>query len=185
VGAGIRSQLTRFVHFAARSSIGVFVAACLAVAGLVAVPASAGATTTFEMTGGSGTLPGAVVGNPYDVQLDVPGAEANDFVVLNGTIPVGLTLSTSGLISGVPSLPQTATFEVGAYDSGGVPQAFEYLSVVVSSGNPSLDPTLTPLGNSIAAAESSLTGPLLGEVTSLSAELLRTLNCLLTVGCIK
>jgi hypothetical protein len=71
------------------------------------------------------TLPAALVAVPYSVQITVTGGTApyKNFVVTTGTLPAGLTLSTTGLLSGLPTGGGTFNFTVGVTDSstGGGP----------------------------------------------------------------
>lgn len=184
MGAHRHNHLTRLRRIIAVGTIGLSVATGIAVPGLIAVAAPAGAaTSTFEMSGEDGTLPPAVVGNPYGVQLVASGG-ASSYEVLSGSLPVGLSMSSGGLISGVPALPQTATVLVGAYKVY-TPVADEWLTMTVSSGDSALDPTLTPIGNALAADEGSVTGSVLGQVDSELAAVQSLVTCVSTAGCIK
>lgn len=64
-------------------------------------------STVITITGGS-TLYYAVHNIPYSEQLTSQGSTGGTITyTLNGTLPPGLTLSSSGLISGIPNLPDT------------------------------------------------------------------------------
>jgi large repetitive protein len=65
------------------------------------------------------TLPAGLVAVPYSVQLAVTGGTApyKNFVVTTGALPAGLTLSTTGLLSGLPTGGGTFNFTVGVTDS--------------------------------------------------------------------
>ena len=63
------------------------------------------------------SLPSATPGRPYSVQLEFTNPESGWPVVWDitrGSLPTGLTLSESGVISGTPSGPDTKTFVVRA-----------------------------------------------------------------------
>jgi hypothetical protein len=63
------------------------------------------------------SLPTATSGRPYSVQLEYTNPEAGWPVVWDitaGSMPTGLTLSESGLISGTPVAPDVKTFVVRA-----------------------------------------------------------------------
>ena len=67
----------------------------------------------------SGTLPAAVVGVPYNgtgYQFQSVGGSGTITWTATGTLPTGLTLSPSGLLSGTPSGAGTFTFTVTASD---------------------------------------------------------------------
>ena len=64
------------------------------------------------------TLPAANVGSAYSQTLTASGGQAPyTFAVISGTLPVGLTLSSTGAITGTPTLPGSASFTVQATDS--------------------------------------------------------------------
>jgi hypothetical protein len=63
-------------------------------------------------------LPFAVVGMAYEEQLAGTGGTAPyEFGVSAGTLPLGLTLSPSGLLSGTPTTGGTKTFTVTIFDA--------------------------------------------------------------------
>jgi hypothetical protein len=66
------------------------------------------------------TLPSAQLGVAFSQQLTVAnGAGAVSFQVTSGALPQGLTLTTAGLLSGMPASLTSATFEVQATDANG------------------------------------------------------------------
>jgi len=95
---------------------------------IVVAPSSIAVTTT--------ALPGATQGRLYRVGLLANGGTGvTAWSLASGSLPVGLTLSVDGTISGTPSAAGTSTFTVRATDSawsGNVATAS--LSIVVSSG---------------------------------------------------
>lgn len=65
-------------------------------------------------------LPTPVIGLPYSQQFSVTGtSSACTYVVTAGTLPAGLSLSPSGLLSGTPISTAVAAFTVTATDAGG------------------------------------------------------------------
>src|SRR5262249_17652628 len=73
----------------------------------------------------SGTLPAAIVGVPYNgtgFQFVSAGGLGTITWTKTGTLPTGLTLSPSGLLSGTPSASGTFTFDVTATDGSATPQ---------------------------------------------------------------
>ncbi len=63
-------------------------------------------------------LPGATVGVPYSATIVVSGGTAPYTCALaTGTLPIGLTLAPSCLVSGTPTTPGTSAFTVTATDS--------------------------------------------------------------------
>jgi hypothetical protein len=94
---------------------------------------------TFLYNGGAGrkysdispvivttTLPSGVAGDAYSQQLQADGSTGIEtWLVISGTLPSGVTVSSSGLLSGVPPSPVGSPFnftvkmmdEAGAYDT--------------------------------------------------------------------
>ena len=67
------------------------------------------------------SLADAIEGQEYGQQLEaVGGSGGYSWVLTTGSLPSGLTLSPTGMISGIPVGPGTSTFRVRAADSGGL-----------------------------------------------------------------
>jgi hypothetical protein len=65
----------------------------------------------------TGSLPPGQAGEPYTVQLVATGGTgAYAWSVMDGALPVGLTLSPSGVVSGTPAAVGSATFTVRVTD---------------------------------------------------------------------
>jgi len=65
-----------------------------------------------------GTLPKATVDMPYSATLTTRGGTAPyQWEIFSGTLPPGLTLSSSGVISGTVTSPGTSTFAIRVADS--------------------------------------------------------------------
>lgn len=82
----------------------------------------------------SGTAPAAPVGSPYSFTPTRTGGHAPFTFALTGTLPTGLSFSTStGAISGTPIASGTATLSIGVVDSDGLPAALGPFNLVVSA----------------------------------------------------
>jgi large repetitive protein len=90
---------------------------------LAAIAAGIGSSASFDDTGPCPTFgpyftcPTGTVGQPYSVQ--VKGKQGCDdywFEVLSGSFPPGLSLSRSGLVSGVPTTPGRFDFYLQIHD---------------------------------------------------------------------
>ncbi len=78
------------------------------------------------------TLPDGMVGSPYSAQLTATGGtNSYTWAIASGALPGGLTLSTSGLISGTPNANGTFGFNVTATDGNGQP-ATRTLAITVA-----------------------------------------------------
>ncbi len=79
---------------------------------LAIADANSGASITTPAS-----LPDAVVGSAYSQTLSATGGTAPYvWSVLSGSLPAGLTLSSTGLISGTPTLQESSTFKVQVVD---------------------------------------------------------------------
>lgn len=64
------------------------------------------------------SIPSATVGSAYSQTLTATGGVAPyAFAVTSGTLPEGLVLSATGVLSGTPTADGTSTFSIGAVDS--------------------------------------------------------------------
>jgi hypothetical protein len=97
-GAEKRGQMKRIALLAALAAL---------VAGVVAMPGSAASFDDSNPCPASGPLlvcPKAQVGQPYSLQLRaLAGCDLYRWEITNGGLPAGLTMSSSGLVSGVPT----------------------------------------------------------------------------------
>jgi alpha-tubulin suppressor-like RCC1 family protein len=95
--------------FSAKVAGGISRAATVTVTA-VAAPVGPSVTTT--------SLPAASVNVAYTATLTASGGSAPyAWVVLSGSLPLGLTLSTAGVVSGKPTASATSRFTVAALDS--------------------------------------------------------------------
>lgn len=73
------------------------------------------------------SLPNGTVGSAYSQALTASNCNTSTFTLASGSLPTGMSLSTSGTISGTPSAAGTFSFSV-AYDTASQPE-----SIAVSS----------------------------------------------------
>jgi len=97
------------------------------------------ATKTFSLTIApspvvittSSPLPDANVGSAYSVTFAATGGEAPyTWSFVGGTLPPGLTVSTTGVLSGVPTTAGTYTFSIRTVDALGRPDTKGFLLTV-------------------------------------------------------
>jgi hypothetical protein len=79
------------------------------------------------------TLPGGTAGTAYKATLTAQGGTSPyTWTLASGTLPAGLSLSTSGVISGTPTTSGSSYFSLSAKDSASSPQsATQALSIAV------------------------------------------------------
>jgi uncharacterized repeat protein (TIGR01451 family) len=91
-------------------------------------------------------LPSPTIGTPYNVSLTANGAKAPaTFFLAVGPMPPGLGLSSSGVISGIPTKIGQFSFEVGLTDANGCGAEALY-TVFVSCPTISISPNSLPGG---------------------------------------
>ncbi len=139
-------------------------------ASLVIAPGLLVSTTTLSGAQGvdlyvSPAPPTATVGQPYSYQLQVVGgappytfavnqkqvAEAGDQFAPG--FPEGLSMSSSGLITGTPLIAERSDFELFVTDAAGDSSGGRSLTMTVSTGNPTLDQTAIPLDTNALVLE--------------------------------
>jgi hypothetical protein len=139
---------------------------------------AAGATATHDytfvvnpaITFTTTTLPGATVGATYSQQLATTGGTTPlTFAVTTGTLPAGLTLSGTGLLSGTPTAAGAATFTVTATDANNTTATQGYTVTVspalaLTTGTLPAGTVGTPYSQQLAATGG--TTPLTFAVTS-------------------
>ncbi len=92
------------------------------------------------------TLPSATTGVPYSQVLTAgAGVGPFSFALTAGSLPPGLALSTSGVLSGTPMAPDVSPFTVAVSDSRGCPGSRAY-SLAVTCAPIALRPTALPGG---------------------------------------
>ena len=83
----------------------------------------------------TGSLPAPKAGTAYSQTLSATGGVAPyTWTVSSGTLPVGLTLSSAGVLSGTPSVGGTSTFTILVTDSANNKASQTYTLTVAGSG---------------------------------------------------
>lgn len=104
------------------------------------------------------TLPNVMAGAPYDAQLSSTGGSgAVTFAVTSGALPTGLTLSTTGRISGASYQVGQANFTVTATDAFGNTGSVALRILITARPDPSQDPDVRGLDAAQAEATRRLT----------------------------
>ena len=103
------------------------------------------------------TLPGGIVGTTYNTQLAATGTAPITWTLENGNLPNGLTLSSAGLISGIPTVAGTSNLTVKASNSAG--SDTKALSIIISAAiiAPVITTTILPDGLVGSAYNQTLT----------------------------
>lgn len=99
-------------------------------------PQSATATITLSPT----ALPNGTVGVAYNQTISASGGSGTGFTfaITAGTLPSGLTLSSSGLLSGTPTAAGPFTFTVMATDSARNKGSQQYTLTITATAPPTL-----------------------------------------------
>ena len=111
----------------------------------------ASATLSIEVTSPSGnlavttaSLPTGTAGSDYSHQLNAAGGTSPySWSVAVGSVPAGLTLSSSGLLSGAPTSSGWYTFTVQVADSSSTTQIAQATLSLTINSNPSATLTVT------------------------------------------
>ncbi len=82
----------------------------------------------------AGALPGATAGQLYAAQTFTAsgGQGAHSFALVAGALPPGMSLTSSGILSGTPSTPGLYNFSIAASDSSPAPGPFSSTPVAYS-----------------------------------------------------
>ncbi len=103
------------------------------------------------------TLPGGTTGVPYSQSVTASGGTTPyNFAVTAGSLPIGLALTGSGVLSGTPTVAGTYGFTITATDAFGSTGAQAY-SVVVVAPTIVLAPAVLPAGQAGSAYSQTLT----------------------------
>lgn len=90
----------------------------------------------------------AVLGQAYSQTLQAEGGDGNyTWTIDSGALPAGLSLSTSGVISGTPTELSTNTFTIRVTDGSGVSGTRNLPTVVASSTDTTIAPIQTRSGS--------------------------------------
>lgn len=107
---------------------------------------------TLTVTGGGGgtititteSLPSGQIGASYSAQLTQSGAVSPFWSVVSGQLPTGLSLSSSGLISGSPTAEGLFEFQVQAEETGLTPGVAQFGIQVSAPGTVQITTTELP-----------------------------------------
>ena len=98
----------------------------------------------------SGALQAPTAGVAYSAQLFASGAPLPTFAVTTGSLPPGLTLSVTGLISGVPTTAGTSPFTITANNGAPPDAAANYALTVGAAAGSGVGPGVAPAAPSTA-----------------------------------
>ena len=92
-------------------------------------------------------LPSGTTGTGYSHNLSAAGGVAPySWSMASGALPAGLSLSSTGVISGTPSTPGTANFSARVFDSSSPPQNFSKAFTLTIAGSLTITSTSLPSG---------------------------------------
>ena len=95
---------------------------------------------------GPSTLPKGIVGHSYKTNITASGGTSPySFTVISGTLPPGLTLTSSGVLSGTPTSSGSFTFAIQATDRNGCTGMRSY-SLMIACPTINLNPGGLPHG---------------------------------------
>ncbi len=105
------------------------------------------------------SLPAATAGISYSQTLSASGGTAPyGFAITTGTLPVGMLLSSAGVLSGTPSGSGSFNFTVSATDSGASPiSGSRAYTLTVAAPTVSLPATTLPNGTASQAYSAAIT----------------------------
>jgi len=160
--AGLSLNTATGVLSGSATAAGVFTFSLRATDSSTGVGAPFSVTTSYTITVGAptisvtpATLPAANAATAYSQQLTASGGSAPyAYTVTSGSLPAGIALSASGLLSGTPTAGGSFTFTVQAADTHAFTGTQSY-TLVVSSATLSLN--LATLPNPVAEAPYSAT----------------------------
>ena len=92
------------------------------------------------------SLPGGLIGTAYSEQLAATGTTPITWTLASGSLPTGLTLYGSGIISGTPTANGTFTFGVQAINSAGSNTKELSIAVTTTAVAPTITTTSLPDG---------------------------------------
>ena len=103
------------------------------------------------------TLPDGITGTAYSKTLTATGTTPINWAIANGNLPTGLTLSTSGTISGTPTTTGTFNFTVKATNSAGNDTKALTITIGTTAIAPIITTTTLPNGTEGTAYNQPLT----------------------------
>lgn len=102
------------------------------------------------------SLPNGTVGSAYTASVSAQGVGAITFALVSGSLPAGLSMASSGAITGTPTTAATSSFTVQATDGTTALTAQVALSIIVNAA----------LTNVAISSSSPLTTAVLGQAYS-------------------
>ncbi len=104
-------------------------------------------------------LPNGLEDTPYSQAVTASGGTGTGYVftLTGGSLPTGLTLASSGAITGTPTVPGSSTFTVTATDSAGNTGTRTYTIEVQALGSIVISPSTLPGGTRAEAYSQTLT----------------------------
>ena len=116
--------------------------------------------TASQLAFVSSSLPAGAVGSAYSQAVPVSGGTTPySFALKSGALPTGLSLSsTTGVISGTPSVSGASTFTVGVVDSHSPQQTAQqaFTLTIAAHSAPSITTNSLPNGTSNLSYSSTL-----------------------------
>ncbi len=113
----------------------------------VSINMTAGPAGSCALTGGSITSSGSSpeVGQYYSATISASGGSAPyTYSVVTGALPTGLSLSSSGTISGTPTAAGSFDFQIQSADSAGNTGYTQYALAVAAASSVAVSPTSLP-----------------------------------------
>ncbi|HEY6064849.1 MAG TPA: choice-of-anchor L domain-containing protein, partial [Thermoanaerobaculia bacterium] len=149
LGGGVTGQTVQFtVHVDATS--GTITNSNYKI-GATNAPTTAGAPVSTSISGGCptinlspATLPGGSLSSPYNQTITASGGSAPySFFISDGTLPPGLMLSSTGVISGTPTAGGSYSFTVRVFDANECSGSRSYtLSITGGCGALAISPSV-------------------------------------------
>ena len=107
-----------------------------------------------------GTLPGGTIGTAYNQTITASPAGSYTFTFA-GSLPTGLSLSSSGVLSGTPTTAGTSSFSIAAIGSGGCTGSQTYSLTISNPACPSVTgvtPASGAIGSNVTINGTGFTG---------------------------
>ncbi len=103
------------------------------------------------------TLPSGTAGSPYSQTITASGGiGASTFTLASGALPAGITLSSSGALTGTPTVTGAFSFRVRATDANGCNDSLAY-SLAINCPVITLAPPTLPAGTAGSAYSQTVT----------------------------
>lgn len=113
-------------------------------------------STAMQIT--TSSLPSAELGSTYVQQLVAAGSAPFTWSIISGSLPAGIALSASGILSGTPTATGTASFTVQAIGAGGQSATRALTLTVGASGNVPVITSSTLADATVGTAYSATVG---------------------------